>query len=296
MPKLKKLLKRILMPHGAVLLLLALLSAFLLPYSFLAFGSDSLVSYVVYALSAYTLTAACFRAPSLIRYFKGLRDSNRYVNRLTGDTRLRVKLSLYGSLGINTAYALLQLGLGIRHRSYWFYSFAVYYAMLVLMRFLLLRDVKGKRPDEEDTVSELKRYRFCGAVLLLMNTALTSIVFFITYRGYTFEHSEITTIAMAAYTFTSFSMATVNLIKYKKYRSPLYSAAKTVNLVAASVSMLTLETTMLSTFGADSDYGFRQLMTGITGITVCLFILCISVYMIYNATNKLRAIKGSKNE
>lgn len=295
MPKLKKLLKRILMPHGAVLLLLALLSAFLLPYSFLAVGNDSIISYLVYVLSAYTLTAACFKAPSLIRYFKGLKDSNRYVNRLTGDTHLRVKLSLYGSLSINTAYALFQLGLGIRHRSYWFYSFAVYYAMLVLMRFLLLRDVKGKRPGE-DTVSELKRYRFCGAVLLLMNTALTSIVFLITYRGYTFEHSQITTIAMAAYTFTSFSVATVNLIKYKKYRSPLYSAAKTVNLVAASVSMLTLETTMLSAFGTDSDYGFRQLMTGITGITVCLFILCISVYMIYNATNKLKAIKGSKNE
>ena len=98
-----------------------------------------------------------------------------------------------------------------------------------------------------------------------MNLALALIIFFMVYWNRTFNHHEITTIAMAAYTFTALTMAIINIIKYKKYNSPVYSASKAISLASACVSMLTLESTMLTTFGDGTmDLTARRMMLGIS--------------------------------
>ncbi|MBQ8345569.1 MAG: hypothetical protein IJY42_04820, partial [Clostridia bacterium] len=249
MKALKKLVKAMLFPYVAVLSLLVPLSAALLIYSFVYAQGEGMLSYVSYILSAYTLTVLCFRIPQIIAFVKQVKTQNRYISRLLANPALRVKLSLYGSLLFNTAYAIFQMGLGFYHGSFWFHSLAIYYLLLALMRFFLLRDARATALGE-NIAAEYRRYRFCGVVLLFMNLALASIIFFITYFGRTFEHHAITTIAMAAYTFTSFTVAIVNMVKYRKYNSPVMSAAWIINLAAATVSMLTLETSMLTAFGA----------------------------------------------
>ena len=137
--------------------------------------------------------------------------------------------------------------------------------------------------------SELKRYRACGIVLLFMNLALALIVFFMVYWNRTFDHHMITAIAMAAYTFTALATAIVNVVKYRKYQSPVYSASKAISLAAASVSMLTLESTMLTTFG-NGEINTR-LMLGLTGGVVVAFIVAMAIYMIARATKQLKKIK-----
>ena len=295
----KKLLKKIglalLYPHGAVILLLIPVCAVLLTFSFVKYESDSPFSIVSYMISFYTLSVICIKAPRLLRYFKMAKEKNRYLSRWSADMRLRVKLSLYLSLGMNTAYAILQFCTGLWHGSFWFHSLAIYYLMLVIIRFFLLRDVKGMEPGE-DRIAELRRYRFCGIILLLMNLALISMVFFITYFGRGVTHHPITTIAMAAYTFGSMTLAIVNLVKYCRFRSPLLSAAKSINLVAASVSMLTLETAMFSAFGQDTAEETRHLMTLLTGIAVCLFVLGIAIYMLIHASKELKKIKTPSSD
>ena len=72
-------------------------------------------------------------------------------------------------------------------------------------------------------------------------------------RNRTFHHHEITTIALAAYTFTSLTFAIINTVKYRKYHSPVYSASKAISLASACVSLLTLESTMLTTFGNETE-------------------------------------------
>jgi hypothetical protein len=75
-------------------------------------------------------------------------------------------------------------------------------------------------------------------------------------------HHQITTITIAAYTFTSLTLSIINLVKYKKYNSPIYNTAKTISLIAACVSMITLTTTMLTTFD-NSDETFRKVISTI---------------------------------
>lgn len=290
MEKLKTICRKLLFPHMAILILLVPMAAALLIYAFAFENAHPGVVYVSYALSAYALTIVCIRTPAIIAWAKRFKRDNRYLSRYFSDPHLRVKISLYGSLALNTAYAIFQMGLGFRHASVWFYSLAVYYVLLAVMRYFLLKETVNTVPGK-NRFRELLLYRLCGVLLLVMNLALAVIVFYIAWQNRGFEHHYITTIAMAAYTFATLTKAIVNVVKYRKYQSPIMSASKAISLAAACVSILTLETAMLTVFGEGNDPLFRQIMTSTTGAAVCLLVLAIAIYMIVRATKQINMIK-----
>ena len=213
----KKLGKALLFPHIAIMILLVPIATAFLVYSMVYLGTESAIAIISYVLAAYTLTVWCFKIPYLIHFFKTFRNENRYAIRWREDDRLRVNLSLYGSLIWNTAYAIFQLWLGFYHHTFWFYSLAGYYISLAVMRFFLVRHTSVHKPGEKMR-EELVRYRACGWVFLVMNLALALIIFFMVYWNRTFRHHEITTIAMAAYTFTTFTTGIINIVRYRKYK------------------------------------------------------------------------------
>lgn len=287
----RKIGKSLLFPHIAILLVLLPVATVLLVYSMVFIGTETVIAYISYVLAAYTLMVWCFRIPWVIRYIKSFKNENKYAQMWLTDTRLRVNVSLYGSLLWNTAYAVFQLGLGFWHHTFWYYSLAGYYICLAIMRFFLVRHTR-KHNAGERMREELIKYRNCGIAFLLMNLALSLMVFFMVYWNRTFAHHKITTIAMAAYTFGSMTMAIISVVKYRKYNSPVYSASKAIGFAAACVSMLTLESTMLTTF---SDGGVtlaeRKIMLGCTGVAICLFIVAMAIYMIVQSSKKLKELK-----
>lgn len=282
----KKLGLALLFPHIAVIFALIPLSAVFLVYSLLFLTDDVILSSLSYATAFYTLTVSCIRIPSAVKFFKSFGKENRFISRWTSDTHLRINVSLSASLVWNSAYALLQLGLGIRYRDLWFYSLSLYYAALAVMRFFLFGHTRKNKPGE-NTETEIRKYRACGILLLLMNISISCMIFYMVSGNKIFHHHEITTIAMATYTFASFSLAVVNLVKYRKYNSPVYSASKAISLVSACVSLLTLESTMLTTFGgSDMTQTSKQMMLGLTGAAVSIFIIVMAVYMIITSNKK----------
>ena len=290
----KKLGKALLFPHIAIMVILIPIATVFLVYSMVFLGTESVVAIISYVLAAYTLTVWCFRIPYLIRFFKTFKDENKYAKIWRNDTRLRVNVSLYGTLIWNTAYAMLQLGMGFWHRTFWFCSLAGYYISLAVMRFFLVRHTSRHRPGEK-MLEELRKYRACGIVFLVMNLALALMIFFMVYWNRTFHHHEITTIAMAAYTFTSLTLAIINTVKYRKYNSPVYSASKAISLASACVSMLTLESTMLTTFGEGTvDLAGRRLFLGLSGGAISVLIIAMAVYMIVQGTKKIKLIQSAK--
>ena len=291
----KKLARAILYPPFVIPLLLLPISLGFLVYAALTLGSEHPVTIVSYVLSAYTLTLWCFRIPFLIRFFRTFKEENRYVVRWREDDRLRMNISLHGSLVWNLTYAVFQVWLGIYHGTFWFASIGCYYFCLAVMRYFLARYTRGHRAGELMR-AELVRYRACGWIFLLMNLALALIVFFMVYWNRTFHHHEITTIAMAAYTFTAFVLAVVNLVKYRKYQSPVYSASKAISLTAACVSMLTLESTMLTTWGEGESPLFRRLMLAATGAAVLIFVITMAVYMIVQGSRGLKRLKEEEQK
>ena len=291
----KKLGKTLLFPHIAIMILLVPIATVLLVGSMVFIGTKSTVAIMSYILAAYTLTVWCFKLPYLIKFFKTFKNENKYARRWQDDTRLRVNVSLYGSLAWNALYGLFQLWLGFYHHTFWFYSLGAYYICLGVMRFFLARHTTRYAPGER-MQTELEKYRACGIVFLIMNLALALIIFFMVYWNRTFEHHMITAIAMAAYTFTALTTAIINVIKYRKYNSPVFSASKAISLAAALVSMLTLESTMLTTFGDGTMTAIeRKWMLGATGGVVSLLIVATAIYMIVVGTKKLKELKTEVN-
>ena len=287
----KKIGEALLFPHIAIMIILLPIAMVFLVYSMVFLGTESVPAIISYVLAFYTLMVWTLKVPYLIKFFKSFKDENKYARRWQDDDRLRVNVSLYGTLIWNTAYALLQLGMGFWHHTFWFYSLAGYYICLAIMRFFLARYTTKHKPGEKMR-EELIRYRLCGWVFLAMNLALALIIFFMVYWNRTFTHHMITAIAMAAYTFTAFTIAIINIVKYRKYNSPVYSASKAISLAAACVSMLTLEATMLTTFGDGSmDAITRKIMLGCTGGVISVFIIVMAVYMIKKSNKQLKKLK-----
>ncbi|MBO5252321.1 MAG: hypothetical protein J6C51_00070 [Clostridia bacterium] len=122
----KKLLEALLFPHIAFLCILTPAAASFLIHSMLTFETNSLTAVISYVLAFYTLTAWCIKAPRLFRKIKAFKKENRYMLLWQEDARLRANVSLYIALIWNTSYALLQLGMGLWHKTFWFCSLSAY--------------------------------------------------------------------------------------------------------------------------------------------------------------------------
>jgi len=277
---------KIFYPNIAILICLLPISIAVLIFSLVYLGTTSILAILSYIFSFYILLVVCFRVPNIVKFFKNLKQENIYIKKWFSDVRLRVNISLYSSLIWNIAFAILQLGLGFYFKSFWFFSMFAYYVLLGVMRFFLLKHTKKYKANEQKQ-TEIKKYIICGWLLLALNIALAIIIFFMVYWHKTFYHHMITTIAMAAYTFLTFTFAIINLVRYRKYNSPVYSAAKIITLISAVVSMLTLETTMLTTFGKDNSQVFTQIILSLTGAVVSCFAITMAIVMIIRGYKQL---------
>ncbi len=295
MDKLKRIGRALLFPHMSIMLVLLIISTVFLTYSMVFLNQKSPAAIGSYVLAAYTLTTWCVRIPRIIVVCKSLKNENKYVRMWLDDVHLRMKVSLYGSFIWNTSYAVFQLCLGGYHSSFWYYSMAAYYIILAGMRFYLSLHTRKHKPGDSMR-AELVRYRTCGIIFLAMNLVLSVIIFFMVYWNRTFNHHEITTIAIATYTFTAFTFAIINIIRYRKYNSPVFSASKAISLAAACLSMLTLTSTMLTTFGEADVLVFRRLMLGLLGGVISIFIITMAIYMIVHAGKAVKGLDNSTSE
>ncbi len=290
--KYKEILKKILFPPLIIMVLLLVFSIIFLIYSFANLESNSIIAIISYVLSAYTLTIWCFKIPNIINFIKKIRKENKYVVEWLSNPRLRINTSLSFSSIFNIIYAIFNLCIGLFHDSIWFISVAIYFALLSIIRVYLLSYARKNLPGE-NMQKELLKSKICGIILLFMNISLTVMTFLMVSNYKVFIHHQITTIAMAVYTFTSFTIAIVNIVRYKKYNSPIYSSSKAINLVSASVSMLTLEATMLTVFSKESTSIIeKKVLLSITGAIIAIFITSLAIYMI--VTKKRVNIKNNK--
>ena len=283
--------KRMLFPGRAVLLAGIPLAAALLAYAFAVEGGDGIVSYVAFAFSSYMTVAVCACMPRLVREAIALAHRIPWLHRYMTDDHVRMHVSLYLSLGLNMLYAVMKLLMGVYFRSVWFVTLGVYYALLTALRFMLLGHVRRNVPGRA-MASELKHFRLCGAVLIPMTIALTGVVILVIDRNEGFQYAGYLIYVAAMYAFYKVISAVVNLVKYRRYNSPVMSATKAVSLASALVSVFALETAMLSQFGQERDPLFRRIMTTATGAGICAFILSMAAVMIIHATRRLKMLQA----
>lgn len=298
MERLKKIIKRIFFLSPWLTVLIAVPS-FVFVFVMLGTGNDrSALSYLAYALSAYALAITVTGIADLVTAVRGgvrrlpvvqkvrsIPVGERYLS----DAKFRSEVALYRGAAINLMDVAVKLFSGIWYRSVWFLSLAVYYLLLSVMRLILLRRVR-KAPMGQDIPAELRSYRMCGMMLLMMDQALIGILVYMVYHDQGFLYPGILIYAMAAYTFYITITAIVHVIKFRKRGSPVLSAAKGINLTAALFSMLSLEAAMISQFG-QGESAFRRSMITSSGGVVSIIVLGMAVYMIIHAGKELKKQK-----
>lgn len=263
---------------------------------------DPVIAYASYLLSAYAVVITSTGITSMVGLVRRgiekhplVRKALRIplVSRYLREDLFRAEAALYQGFLINLLYAGIKMFTGIFYRSVWFITLAVYYILLALMRAALLHYVRKTRRNK---ASEWHRYRLCGMMLMVMNVALSGMIILVVHQNSGFEYPGVFIYMMAMYAFYAAIMAVWNVIKFRKYGSPILSAAKAINLTAALVSMLALETAMLTQFGAADDPKFRQVMTALTGAGISAIILGMAIFMIVRSTKQLKQIKQKEKK
>lgn len=294
MGKIREIIKRVFCLPPLPTVVIAVPS-FLFVFIMLGMGGHPVLEYLSYGLSAYGLVITITGMPAVIEAVRQGIQESPLVKKLRGvpvlgryleDGAFRAVVSLYGSVTINFAYVLINLFSGIYYRSLWFAALAFYYVFLAVTRFTLLHHMRS-RPFGQEYISEWKRYRLAGCILLVLNLALAVIVTLVVMQNKGFEYGGYLIYVMAIYAFYTIILSSINVVKYRRYNSPVLSAAKAVNLTAALVSMLSLETAMIFRFDPGEDPVFRRTMTAVTGFCVCVFVLGMAIFMIVRASKKL---------
>ena len=196
MERLKRIALRLVFLPGWLVWLISLPSFALVIYVLATGLEDSVWAYVSYASSAYALLFCCFNAPRMIHAVRSGFSGHPLVQKAVGsrqgqrfmsDSMYRAEIALYAGLAINLAYTVLKMVSGIVFRSLWFGSLAGYYLLLSILRFALLHHAR-RSPVGANLISEWKRYRLCGCMLLVMNQALTAIVILVVRQNSGFEY------------------------------------------------------------------------------------------------------------
>lgn len=293
----KKIGKKLLFPPIWLMVLLSIASAVLLTFVFVRGWEQQVIAYFVYVLAFYTLsvvTVFCVMVlPKQYGKIKKKILANPLGNRYATDKVFRTKVSLNLSLSINLLYVAVNVLSWYLYKSWWFVCLAVYYVIMSAMRFLLVRYVRVN-PIGANLYGELKRSIACSCIMLLLNFFLTGAVLMVVYQNKGFEYHGILIYVMAMYTFYMATHAIINLVKYRRFESPVMSTAKVISMAAALVSMLNLETAMFAEFGTDMAKKDQNLMIILTGAGISITVVTLSVLLIVKATKEIRREKHGK--
>ena len=191
-------------------------------------------AYIIYGMSAYCLTIWLLPLPRLfrkantamMRRLSGAAFGRAYI----GNLAFRGSVGLYAGMAANLLYAVFRVLVGIRYASVWFFSMAIYYFLLGLIRLSLILSCRNRTVK-----SELRCYRRTAWLLFLLNIPMGGMIVLMVLTDSGYSYPGYVIYLSALYTFYTMILAIVNLVKYRKLGSPILSAARILNLIAVTM-------------------------------------------------------------
>ena len=202
-------------------------------------------------------------------------ETSKIAKRFVRESRYRIVATASLSFSANLLYALYHGALGMANQSLWFISMCAYYTILSAMRFsAVLCERKSNSAAPVDT--EYFVMKLSGILLAVLSFVLTGAIYLSLAENIVTEHDSVMMITIAAYTFYKITMAIIRAVKQRKNSSPLLATIRRIGYADAAVSVLTLQRSMLASFGNINDFSARM-MNIVTGAAVCLFVWMLGV-------------------
>lgn len=285
MKRAKAILQTLLHPPVWVLLFVPPLSFSALILLFATRNEESTPAYLLYCMSAYSLAIWLAAIPALTKRIKsaithsGIAQSaaaSGVAERYRQDPAFRGSVSLCRGMAVNFLYAAFRVAAGIRYASAWFASMAVYYLALGCLRMHLLLCYRRRNPE-----LERRCYRRTAQLLFLLNLPMGGMIVLMVLTDAGFSYPGYIIYLSALYTFY---IMTVSVVKYRRLGSPILSAAKVLNCISAMMSILGLQTAMISRFSVNSEH-WQKTMNAVTGGFVYGAVILIAAVMLLTERN-----------
>lgn len=294
MEQAKMFFQKLLHPSKWVLIFVPPLSFAALIFIFATQTTRSASAYMIYCMSAYSLTIWLAALPRLIKEMKTAIMTSRFMrkvssSKVTGrylnDLAFRGNISIYQGMAVNAFYVVFRIVAGIRYASVWFISMAVYYLVLGCFRAYLIVCYRRRDPELEH-----RCYHTTAWLLFLLNVPMGGMIVLMVRTNSAFSYPGSIIYLSALYTFYTMVTSVLNLVKFRKLGSPILSAAKVLNFIAAMMSILGLQTAMISRFSENGE-SYRKMMNAITGGFVYGIVILIAVIMLLHSRKTRKKVE-----
>lgn len=179
-----------------------------------------------------------------------------------------IKIKAILSIAITFGFVLYNGFIGFKNGASWNISIAFYYLLLFLIKTLLI--VFDKFLDENNKKGRMTVYIYSFILLLLINLALIVPGFLLMTNNKNVVVDQITSIAMATYSFYNITVSIINL--KKQNTNLLGKQLRLVLLINAIVSMMVLENTLINVNGSfNKDTFILSFITTFIFIVLILF-------------------------
>lgn len=130
--------------------------------------------------------------------------------------------------------------------------------------------------------------------MFLLNIPMGGVIALVVMEGRAFSYPGHVIYLSAMYAFYAIIVAVINLIKSRKTGSWFLSASKVLGMVSAMMSILALQTALISRFSQEGE-GFSQGMNAGIGFAVWTGVLFMAVSMLVYE-RKQRPKEGASHE
>lgn len=203
-----------------------------------------------------------------------------------------------GSFIMSLLFSAFNAYMGIANRSIWYGALAAFYISLAFLRGGVLlyhkNKISKKAQRQKDEYQKAKVYRNSGIVTLILNIALSAAIAQMIFSDAHFTYTGWTVFAYAAYAFYKITMSIISFIRAHKQTDLTVRAIRNINFVDALVSILALQTALLTMFN-DGTMNI-SLMNTLTGIVVSFSSVAMGIYMIVSANKTIKEIQRNNYE
>ncbi len=264
----------------------------------------AIIAYTLFGIAGLSLAYSVYLIIPLFPKMKSKTiawmESREFTRLILRNFGFRTLIFAIGSFLMSLLFGGFNAYMGIANRSIWYGALAAFYISLAFLRGSVLAYHKnkiGKKTQQEnDEYKKAMVYRNSGIITLVLNLALSTAIGQMIFSNAHFTYMGWTIFAYAAYAFYKITASIISFIKAHKQTDLTVRAIRNINLVDALVSILALQTALLTMFG-NGEINI-SLMNTVTGIAVSLLSVAIGIYMIVFANKKIKKIQkeNTKNE
>ena len=257
----------------------------------------AIVAYILFGIAGVSLAYSVYLIiplfPKMKASITAWMENQEFTYLLLRNFGFRTVIFAIGSFAMSLLFSGFNAYMGIVNRSIWYGALAAFYIALAFIRGGVLtyhgKKIGKQQNMQNDEYIKAKVYRNSGIITLILNIALSAAIAQMIFSDAHFTYIGWTIFAYAAYAFYKITMSIISFIRAHKQTDLTVRAIRNINLVDSLVSILALQTALLTMF---SEEGVNiSLFNTLTGIVVSVCSIAIGIYMIVSANKKMKELQ-----